>query len=340
MERQGEHIGMTAENVSGIAALAASGATLARKRDVEYRSLPSKSILNRCSNPKMPFRWTINPYRGCEIGCHYCYAAYTHKYLGIEDPRMFDSLIFSKSQAKEILARELTGGVDGPIAIGTGTDPYQPAERRYETTRGILEALAETSGLRIGITTKSDLILRDIDLLGRIAARNELCVNITVTTMDEGLARLLEPRAIRPDMRLEVVRELRWREVQAGVFSAPVLPLLTDTTDLLDAVAKAAKRADASYWSAHALFLKPAARERMMPFLAREFPHLAARYKAHYKRGAYVSPGYREWLGEKIERIRNKYRLCGRRPEQALSRADALPEGMPTQPALFDQLPV
>ncbi len=330
-----EYIEMKKADLSGIAALAASGKTLRKKRRVEYRSLPSKSILNRCANPRMPFRWTINPYRGCEIGCHYCYAAYTHKYLGIEDPSRFDSLIFSKERAKRLLRRELEKKVEGPIAIGTGTDPYQPAERRFETTRGILEVFSRGSGHTIGITTKSDLILRDIDLLGTIAARNNLHVSLTVTTMDEALARLLEPRSVRPDKRIDAVRQLRWRGLQAGVFSAPVLPLLTDSAEILGCVAEAAKRADASYWRANPLFITSATRERMMPFLEAQFPHLAARYKAHYRRGAYVSPGYRDWLDVKVERIRRKHGLAGQiHVGSAASNAPAGPMP-PVQQSLF-----
>jgi DNA repair photolyase len=253
----------------------------------------------------------VNPYRGCEIGCHYCYAVYTHRYLGIDDPSQFDSLVFSKENAKDLLRRELAKGVSGAIAVGTGTDPYQPAERRFETTRGILEAFAEFSGNAIGITTKSDLILRDIDLLGKIAMGNQLHVSITVTTMDDALSRALEPRSVRPDRRTEAVRELRWRGIEAGIFTTPVLPLLTDSSELLEEVAKAAKRVDASYWHAHPLFLKSAARERMVSFLDEQFPHLTARYKAHYCKGAYVSPGYRDWLSAKICRIRERHGLAG-----------------------------
>ena len=326
---------MKTAELSGIAALAASGRTLRKKRRVEYRSLPSKSILNRCANPRMPFRWTINPYRGCEIGCHYCYAAYTHKYLGVEDPSRFDSLIFSKEQAKDLLRRELEKPLEGPIAIGTGTDPYQPAERRFETTRGILEVFSRRSGYSIGITTKSDLVLRDMDLLGKIAAHNDLHVSLTITTMDTALARLLEPRSVRPDKRIETVRSLRWRGVTAGVFSSPVLPLLTDSDEILGHVAEAAKRADASYWSANPLFLTSATRERMMPFLEAQFPHLAARYKQHYRRGAYVSPGYRGWLAAKVERIRSEHRLAGQIPAaRAASSASASPI-VPHQQDLF-----
>ncbi len=305
---------MTGQNLVGIAALAASGTRLATKRHVEYRSLPSKSILNRCSNPQMPFRWTVNPYRGCEIGCHYCYAPYTHTYLGLDDPADFDTLIFSKERAREILEQELRRGVDGPIALGTGTDPYQPAERRFETTRGILEAFSRASGLRIGITTKSDLILRDLDLLGKIAAQNDLRVNMTVTTMDDALARLLEPRAVRPEMRIETVRQLRWRGVRAGVFSAPVLPLLTDSADILGAVAEQAKRADAQYWTANPLFLKEAARRRLLPVLEQWFPKIAERYRSHYRSRSYVARDYQDWLQARVEGIRSKYGLASAIP--------------------------
>lgn len=325
-------------HVSGIAAQAARGRPLGRKRRVEYRSLPSKSLLNRCANPRMPFRWTINPYRGCEIGCHYCYAAYTHAYLGLEDARLFDSVIFAKEEAGEILARELRRGVSGPIAIGTSTDPYQPAETRFGTTRGILEVFASSSGHQIGITTKSDLILRDLDLLGAIASRNELHVNVTVTTMDRELARLLEPRAVRPDKRIEAVRQLRWRCVSAGVFCAPVLPGITDSDEILGAVARAAKRADASYWGGHALFLRPEARERFMPVLEAEFPHLASRYRARFGQSAYVSSAYRAWLAAKLDRIGRQHRLSGRFPGRCEERGLAAEPARPTQRSLFDRL--
>ena len=300
--------------LTGIAAQAARGQRIGLKRGVEYRSLPSKSILNRCSSGRMPFRWTVNPYRGCEIGCHYCYATYTHAYLGIEDPGGFSSLVFSKENARGLLTKELARGVKGPIAIGTSTDPYQPAERRFETTRGILQAFAKFSGNEIGITTKSDLILRDLDLLGSIAANNDLHVNITVTTMDDGLARMLEPRSVIPPLRIEALRELRWRGISAGIFSAPVLPLLTDSVESLRGVARAAKRADAQYWHAHPLFLRPDARERMLPFLEREHPEVVQRYRRHYGRGAFTSQSYRKWLSDRVEAIRRQLGLGSRVP--------------------------
>ena len=326
---------MTDARLTGIAAQAASGRSLGLKRKVEYRSLPSKSALNRCVSRRMPFSWTVNPYRGCEIGCHYCYAAYTHEFLGFDDPAKFDSLIFSKEGMERHLSRELARGVNGEIAIGTGTDPYQPAERRFETTKGILEVFSKRSGHALSITTKSDLILRDIDLLGEIAARNDLRVNITVTTMDRDLARVLEPRAPRPDLRAEAVRQLRWRGIRCGVLSSPVLPLITDSDEILGAVAEAAKRADASYWLASPLFLRKAARARLMPVLEARFPRMVARYRSHFDRASFVSSRYRKWLEAKTRRIRARHALKGDRAGTD-GAAGPSPAPLPAfQPSLF-----
>src|SRR5258708_29343974 len=156
---------LTGRLLTGIAALASQAATLEAKARVEYRDLDSRSILNRCDSPRMPFRWTLNPYRGCEFGCHYCYARYTHEYMEL-GPAAFEEIIFAKHGAGPILRRELAPGLgEGGIAIGTATDPYQPAERRYGVTREILEVLAEAQGLEISILSKSYLIVRDAALL-------------------------------------------------------------------------------------------------------------------------------------------------------------------------------
>src|SRR5690349_7903646 len=130
-------------NLVGLAKVAAGSPVLAHKRRVDYFSLACQSVLNRCSSPRMPFAWTINPYRGCEFGCKYCYARYTHEFLGMEDPAEFEEKIYSKEHAGEILRRELAKDPGGAIAIGTATDPYQPAERLYRSTQGILETLAK-----------------------------------------------------------------------------------------------------------------------------------------------------------------------------------------------------
>ncbi len=205
----------------GIARLAAQSELLEAKRSVEYFEIPARSILNR-TKPNMPFRWTINPYRGCEIGCKYCYARYAHEFMELE-PSDFEEKIYAKSAPGHLLRQELgrVQNKDEGIAIGTATDPYQPAERRFERTRAILEVFAGQRGWHVGLITKSDLILRDLELLREIARRNVLSVHLTVTTVDEKLARLLEPRAPRPELRMQAVQKLRSAGVCVGVNPEP-----------------------------------------------------------------------------------------------------------------------
>src|SRR6516164_11072721 len=201
----------------GIARLASQSPLLEAKRAVQYFEIPTRSILNR-TKPNMPFRWTVNPYRGCEFGCKYCYARYTHEFMEME-PTDFEDKIYAKAAAGHLLRQEL-GRIDRKdgIAIGTATDPYQPAERRFGRTRSILEVFARERGRRLGITTKSDLVVRDLDLLCEIARGNMLSINLTITTLDEKLARLLEPRAPRPELRLGAVQRLSEACLTVGVF--------------------------------------------------------------------------------------------------------------------------
>src|SRR5579871_5464328 len=168
----------------GIAKLAAQGEAVDEGHNVEYISLENRSVLTRCLSPRMPFTWMINPYRGCEFACKYCYARYTHEFMEMRDGVDFERKIYVKQQAAWLLRQDLKKVKSGEeIALGTATDPYQPAERRYEVTRGILEELALLHGLRLGIVTKSDLVLRDVELLRNIAKHNTLFVNLTITTL-------------------------------------------------------------------------------------------------------------------------------------------------------------
>src|SRR5438445_2839489 len=189
----------------GIAKLAASGESLREGHEVEYFTLPVRSILNRCvSKREMPFTWTVNPYRGCEFACKYCYARYTHEFMEMRDGVDFEQKIYVKQHAANLLRQELRRVKPGEeIAVGTATDPYQPAERRFEVTRTILEELVRHQGLQLGLITKGNLILRDLELLKEIGRNNRLFVNLTITTLDVELARILEPRAPRPDLRME-----------------------------------------------------------------------------------------------------------------------------------------
>src|SRR5258705_13893498 len=175
----------------GIARLASEGESLRQGHEVEYFSLPARSLLNRCTGVRMPFTWTINPYRGCEFACKYCYARYTHEFMEL-DGLAFEKKIFVKKDAAVLLTREIAtkysfaAGREGApehICIGTATDPYQPAEKEYSVTRACLEELARHHGLSVSITTKSNLVTRDIDVLQEIAKYSRVYVDITITTL-------------------------------------------------------------------------------------------------------------------------------------------------------------
>src|SRR5262245_46163192 len=222
----------------GIARLAAQSTSLSQKKEATYFEIEAKSILNRCSNHQMPFYWTINPYRGCELACKYCYARYTHEYMGIEDGSEFERKIYSKRDASRVLDEELSRAklMNRPVALGTATDPYQPAERRFFTTRSLLEVLARRPGVALSITTKSDLVVRDVDLLKQIQRIGSIHVNISITTVKLRLARQLEPKAPTPKRRLAAVRSLADAGIPVGVFIMPVIPLLTDDAEGLEEI--------------------------------------------------------------------------------------------------------
>jgi len=293
----------------GIARLASRSELLEAKREVQYFELPARSILNR-TKPNMPFQWTINPYRGCEFGCKYCYARYTHEFMEMA-PEDFEDKIYAKSATAHLLRQEL-GRIDRKetIAIGTATDPYQPAERRFGRTRAILEVFAQERGRRLAITTKSDMVARDVDLLRAIARGNILAVNMTVTTLDEKLARALEPRAPRPELRLQAVRRLRSAGICVGVFPNPIMPGLTDSERALDSLARAAHGAGAMTFGGGPLFLQPSAQSVMLPFLEREFPDLAVRYKQLFATSAYLGKPYKDALAARVQRVRERYGLA------------------------------
>lgn len=294
----------------GIARLAAEADSIREGHDVEYFTLKAKSILNRCTAVRLPFRWTINPYRGCEFACKYCYARYTHEFMEIRDNIEFERKIYVKQQAAWLLRQELPRVKPGePIAIGTATDPYQPAEKRHEITRSLLEELANHAGLEIGIATKSDMVLRDCDVLLRIAERNKVNVSLTVTTVDTALARILEPRAPRPDLRLQAVRQLTKAGISAGVLCAPVIPGISDSPQQLEQLVRAATEAGARHIFANPLFLKPCSASVFLPFLEQEFPHLVGSYKQRYGSRAFVDSAYRNRLAALMTRLQQKYGL-------------------------------
>jgi DNA repair photolyase len=302
-------IASVAPGLVGIARLAAESEVLETKRVVQYFEIGNRSVLNR-TRPGMPFAWSINPYRGCEFGCRYCYARYTHEFMELRDSDEFEDRIYAKSNIGPILRAELKK-IDPreSISIGTATDPYQPAERRFGRTRAALEVFAELSGYAVSITTKSDLVKRDIPILQEIGKRNSICVNMTITTLDTGLARILEPRAPRPELRLKAVRALADAGISVGVFPNPVMPLITDQEQKLDRLAKAARDHGAEYFGGGILFLMPCSRRVFFPFVEKHFPHLLRRYQERYEKAAYLKGPYREMVRDRIAAIRDRYGL-------------------------------
>ncbi|MFI5174027.1 MAG: radical SAM protein [Terriglobia bacterium] len=295
--------------LSGIARLAAESDLAVEKNDVQYFSLPSKSILNRCSNPSMPFEWTINPYRGCEFGCKYCYARYTHEFMELRNGVDFERKIYAKEEAARTLRRELTPHrvKDAVIALGTATDPYQPAEREFKVTRQILKTLSMTRGVSLSIATKSNLVLRDLDLLKEVSKNNRVRVSLSITTTDERMARLLEPRAPRPILRFKAVQTLVENGISAGVFMMPLLPEITTFAENMESVVRDAAHARAEYLFAGVVFLMPSAQAQFFPFLEDHFPDLAKRYRRLFSRSAYLPEDYTKRIQEKVHRLREKY---------------------------------
>jgi DNA repair photolyase len=292
----------------GIARLAADGESLREGHNVEYFTLPVKSLLNRCTSARMPFTWTINPYRGCEFACKYCYARYTHEFMEMRDGVDFERKIYVKQHAADLLRQELRHVKLGEeIAIGTATDPYQPAERGYQITRAILEELARHRGYEIGIVTKSNLVLRDAALLHALSEHNQVFVNITITTLNTDLARILEPRAPRPDLRMDTVRKLSEAGVAAGVICAPVVPGITDSSRELETLVRTTAEAGGKYIFANPLFLKPCSAAVFLPFLEKEFPHLVESYRQRYQSRAFLPVSYRKRISELMAKLRRKY---------------------------------
>jgi DNA repair photolyase len=292
----------------GIARLASHGESVRQGHEVEYFTLPVRSLLNRCTSLRMPFTWTINPYRGCEFACKYCYARYTHEFMEMRDGIEFEQKIYAKQHAADLLRQELRRVKKREdIAIGTATDPYQPIEKKLEITRAILQEFTRHAGLELGIVTKSAMVVRDIDLLTEIGRKNRIGVSFTVTTVDPELARILEPRAPRPDLRLEALKKLREAGIQAGVICAPVLPGITDAPKQLEAVVKAAAEARAAHIYANPLFLKPCSAAVFLPFLKEHFPKLVPDYEKRFKDRAFLPAAYRKKISELFSRLRSKY---------------------------------
>jgi DNA repair photolyase len=425
---------------TGIERMVAESEHVDAGHDVEFRSLGVRSILNRSVSKRMKWMaWSINPYRGCEFGCRYCYARYTHEFLApvaghgedrgraegsgrrmaagaavgpsldpsavvrglpsldadpfallrddkgeergqregslgflrtsgagegnagpstslrfaqddkseevdfarddkfgkeqvrtlekvdLRAPEAFERRIFLKSHAAWLLEQDLRrmakqGRSEEEIALGTATDPWQPIERRAQVTRSLLEVLAAHDGLRLGVVTKSTLIERDIDLLQEIGRRSALVVHITITTPDAELARKLEPRAPRPDLRFRTVQRLREAGIRCGILNSPLLPGITDSAEAIDRMAALARKVDASFFAASPLFLKPCSRPTYFEFVREHFPHLQVLYEERFRDMDFAARPYRERLRALVRAACARHGVGERSMEELLTR--------------------
>src|ERR687898_1300018 len=267
--------------------------------------LPCKSALNRVSG--MPFRWSLNPYRGCVHSCHYCYARATHPYLGFNAGEDFETKIVVKTNMPNVLQQELgrRSWTRERVAIGTATDAFQPCEGRYRLTRRCLEALRDFA-TPVSIVTKSTLILRDRELLAELAQGPGATVYFTITTLDPDCWRVIEPGTPPPRKRLEVMRRLSEAGVPCGVFLAPILPGITDSVESIDAVAAAARAHGAASFGSAVLRLAPLVKEHYFGFVAETFPDLLPRYERAYT-GTNISSDYQAAIQRRLTRIRERH---------------------------------
>ena len=288
----------------------------ADSRDVTFEAVPTRSVLNSPAATHMPF-WSINPYIGCEFGCTYCYARDTHRWTmerqGGGDFESFENRILVKIDAPAILRRTLDPArIDGaPIVIGTATDPYQPAERQFRITRGLLESFLPHRGLHLGIITKSPLITRDTELLVRLAERHTVSIHISLAALEGRLVRRIEARSPAPHARLRALGRLAAAGLDVGLLVAPIIPGVTDGRDQLTALFRAAKEAGARRVAGEALRLGPVARRHFLPHLAREFPDLAARYDRRYGQRQTAGQDYTAALARRLDVIRRELGLEG-----------------------------
>lgn len=284
--------------------------------DIIFEEIECKTAVNRisaASERMMPFRWTLNPYRGCQHACTYCFARSSHQYLGYDAGRDFDTRVVVKVNLPEVLRAELARPAwrRELIAVGTACDPYQAAELKYALTHRALKALRDAAN-PVSIVTKSPFIVRDADILESLSQAAELTVNFSIATLDDDIWRRIEPGTARPKKRLEAMRLLAERGIRCGVLLAPVLPGITDDPAGLESVVEAAREHGASFIGDNVLYLKPGTREWFMPFLREAYPHLSERY-ARYYRGVYAPRSYTQDVHRVIERLRLKYGLVAPR---------------------------
>ncbi|MFI0235460.1 Rv2578c family radical SAM protein [Streptomyces sp. NPDC016845] len=301
---------------------------------VTFHEIRARSIVNRVPGAsRMPFEWTVNPYRGCTHACVYCFARNTHRYLDLDTGLGFDSQIVVKVNAPELLRHHLGSRrwSGDHIAMGTNVDCYQRAEGRYRLMPGIIEALRDHAN-PFSVLTKGTLILRDLDLLRQAAEVTDVGVSVSVGFVDQELWRTVEPGTPAPERRLDVVRALTDAGIGCGVLMAPVIPFLGDRPEQLRATVRAVARAGATSVTPLVLHLRPGAREWFMAWLAQHHPYLVRRYERLYAEGAYAPKWYQRRLTRQVHELAEEYGIGPSRP--GLPRRVRAPEPAadPTEP--------
>lgn len=302
---------------------------------ITFHEVLCKSALNRVpDSSRLPFRYTVNTFRGCSHACRYCFARPTHEYLELDAGRDFDTQLVVKTNVGAVLRRELArrSWKREHVALGTNTDPYQRAEGRYRLMPAVIRALAE-SRTPFSILTKGTLLRRDLPLLSSVAAQVPVQVAVSLAIGDHELQQHLEPGTPSPRARLDLIRAVADAGLPCHVMVAPVVPYLTDSSRHLDDLLHSIADAGADGVTVMPMHLRGSTRGWFLSWLAQEHPALMRRYRAVYGRGAYVAPEYAEWLRARVDPLVAKYRLAGRaaRSEPAVARAGAeVPAAAPT----------
>lgn len=289
--------------------------------DTRFYEVRARSIVNRVPNAsQMPFRWTINPYRGCSHACNFCFARPTHTYLGFDAGRDFEREIVVKVNAPERLRADLArpSWQGEHIAMGTNTDPYQWVEGRYRLMEGIWEALRDAAN-PCSVLTKSPLLLRDLPLMLQVAQRTTIAASLSIPTLEEKAWRATEPRTPHPRARLEAVAELNRAGIPTGVLIAPLMPGINDAPEQVEPLLQAAIEAGASSIGGIALHLRGEVKDLFMDWLRAKRPDLVQRYEQLYRRGAYAPREERERLASMVRRGPwfGEFRRSRRPPERA-----------------------
>ena len=306
-----------------------------------FYEVRARSVLNRVpEQSRMPFRWTINPYRGCSHACVFCFARPTHRYLGFDAGRDFEREIVVKVNAPEVLRAELARSSwrHEHVALGTNTDPYQWVEGRYRLMEGIWEALRDAAN-PCSVLTKSPLLLRDLGLMLEVAQRTSITACLSIPTLDEKAWRATEPHTPSPRARLEAVAELNRAGIPTGVLIAPLMPGVNDAPHQIEPLLALAAEAGATSVGGVALHLRGEVRQVFMDWLSAKRPDLVPRYRELYRRGAYAPPKERKRLTGLVRsaswprQMRDNQRGVPRRAERPLSAA-----GHPLAPVVQERL--